>query len=79
MMVKFSSDKVCEGVRLRARCIHPRIRGDTASRLPTGAKPADLPIEQPTAFDLVINLKVAHAIGLAIPQSALAQATEVIR
>jgi putative ABC transport system substrate-binding protein len=64
------------GVKLRDR--YRRAAGYTDKVL-RGANPGDLPVEQPTTFDFIVNQKTAQSLGLAIPQSILAEATEIIQ
>ncbi|MGB8048052.1 MAG: ABC transporter substrate binding protein, partial [Pseudolabrys sp.] len=55
-----------------------RRSADFVNRILRGAKPADIPVEQPSKFDLIINLTTAKAIGLKVPESFLLRADEVI-
>jgi putative tryptophan/tyrosine transport system substrate-binding protein len=55
-----------------------RRAADFVDKILRGAKPSELPVEQPTEFDLIINLKTAKALGLAVPDKLLALANDVV-
>ncbi len=79
----FNTRAFVEAGGLMSYGISPAERGQRAAvyvdKLLNGAKPGDLPIEQPTTFEFVINLKTAQALGLTIPPTLLFQADEIIR